>query len=95
MKNLFNLVVATACGATLAGCIDPANYTTAPVSVTTQSGTVVCQLYRTYTVLWDRAISVPPHMSISTGNAICENKGRSIIESQKSGSYWNVVKTNP
>jgi len=95
MKNLFNLVVATACGATLAGCVDPANHPTAHVSVNTQSGTVVCQLYRTNTVLWDEAISVPPNMSISTGDAICENKGRSIIESQKSGSFWNVVKTNP
>ena len=64
MKNLFNLVVATACGATLAGCIDPANYTTAPVSVTTQSGTVVCQLYRTNTVLWDEGnLSSPPHVN--------------------------------
>ena len=75
MKNLFNLVVATACGATLAGFIDPANYTTAPVSVTTQSGTVVCQLYRTNTVLWDRAISVPPTCQSVLGMQSVKTKG--------------------
>lgn len=95
MKNILKLVISTASAATLTGCIDPANYATTPVSVTTETGTVVCQLYRTNNVLWDEAISIPPGMSISTGDAICKNKGHSIIESQKSRSFWNVVKTKP
>ena len=95
MKNILKLVISTASAATLTGCIDPANYAATPVSVTTETGTVVCQLYRTNNVLWDEAIPIPPGMSISTGDAICKNKGHSIIESQKSRSFWNVVKTNP
>ena len=95
MKNILKLVISTASAATLRGCIDPANYATTPVSVNIETGTVVCQLYRTNNVLWDEAISIHPGMSISTGEAICKNKGHSIIESQKSRSFWNVVKTNP
>ena len=91
MKKILKLVISTA----RTGCIDPANYATTPVSVTTETGTVICQLYRTNNVLWDEAISIPPGMSISTGDAICKNKGHSIIKSQKSRSFWNVVKTNP
>ena len=60
MKNILKLVISTASAATLTGCIDPANYATTPVSVTTETGTVVCQLYRTNNVLWDEAISIPP-----------------------------------
>ena len=74
MKNILKLVISTASAATLTGCIDPANYATTPVSVTTETGNVVCQLYRTNNVLWDEAISIPPGMSISTGDSICKNK---------------------
>lgn len=60
----------------LTGCIDPANYRTDPVQVSTKQGVVVCQLYTTQTVLWDEAISAPPGMSIEAADAICKAEGR-------------------
>ena len=60
----------------LTGCIDPADYETAPVTVETAKGPVVCQLYRKRQVIWDEAISIPPGMSIKEGDQICINEGK-------------------
>ena len=87
MNKIFKVAATKACVATLTGCIDPANY------VTTQNGTMVCQLYKLNNILWDEAISVPPGMSIKTGDTICKNKGHVVIESKKTRSFWNVVNT--
>lgn len=61
----------------VAGCAtDPKNYESAPVSVETSKGTVVCQLYTRDLVAWDRAIEVPQKMSISEGDTICRAEGQ-------------------
>ena len=59
----------------LAGCVDPADYETAPVKVETAKGTVVCQLYRKRQVIWDEAISIPPGMTIAEGDRVCVEEG--------------------
>lgn len=59
----------------LAGCIDPADYETAPVKLETSKGVVICQLYKPRQVIWDEAISIPPGMTIAEGDQICKNEG--------------------
>ena len=91
MNKIFKVAATMACIATLTGCIDPANYVTTPVTVTAQNRTVVCQLYRLNKVLLDEAISVPPGMSIKTGDTICKNKVHTIIESKKTRSFGMLL----
>lgn len=58
------------------GCaIDPRDYESAPVRVSSPKGVVTCQLYTEERVLWDRAIKVPAGMSIAEGDQVCENEG--------------------
>ena len=64
---------------TLVGCIDPVNFETDPVKVSTGKGDVICQLYRLDDITWDRAISVPAGMSIKTGDALCKQRGELLI----------------
>ena len=59
----------------LSGCIDPADYETAPVQVKSAKGVVTCQLYKPKQVIWDEAISIPPGMTIAEGDQICINEG--------------------
>lgn len=65
-----------------AGCtIDPADYETTPVKLSTPKGTVTCQLYTEELVIWDRAINVPPGMTIAEGDQLCHNEGLRIKNS--------------
>ena len=62
------------CGA--AGCaIDPRNFETEPVEVTTSKGVVVCQLYTKESVVWDRAIDRPDDMGVREADDICRAEG--------------------
>ena len=69
------LLTALAGVAVLAGCIDPADYESAPVQVQTAQGVVTCQLYTERQVTWDRAISAPSGMSIQEANSACIAEG--------------------
>ncbi|MDW4500078.1 hypothetical protein R5H30_18975 [Sulfitobacter sp. D35] len=69
------LFVTGAC--VLSGCsLDPKAWETAPVTVQTAQGPVVCQLYSENIQTWDRAISRPETMSVEQGDAICLAEGR-------------------
>ena len=60
----------------LAGCsVDPQSFETAPVSVQTPKGVVVCQLYTRERVLWDRAIDRPDTMTVREADNICRAEG--------------------
>lgn len=59
----------------LAGCVDPKDYETTPVKVSTSKGVVTCQLYTQERVLWDRAIDRPESMSVKEADAVCVNEG--------------------
>ncbi|CTQ33761.1 hypothetical protein [Jannaschia rubra] len=60
----------------VAGCVpSPENYETAPVTVPTEAGNVVCQLYTPRRVVWDRSIDRPASMSVGQADAICKAEG--------------------
>ena len=63
----------------LMGCAGKASFETAPVTVSTGKGDVICQLYRLDNVTWDEAISVPAGMSIKTGDALCKQRGQLLL----------------
>lgn len=73
-----SLIPAFCLVALAAGCggIGQAAFESPPVQVSTPAGVVTCQLYTEDTVLWDRAIDVPPGMSIQAGDEICVEEGR-------------------
>ena len=80
MENLkskypFKLVASLAAATICAGCINPADYESTPVQVSTSQGIVTCQLYRPNEVLWDRATDAPRGMSIKTADNICIKEG--------------------
>jgi hypothetical protein len=58
----------------LAGC-DKSTYETPPVTLSTTAGTVVCQLYRPDTVMWDEAMSHPDAMSRTSADSLCRQEG--------------------
>jgi hypothetical protein len=64
-------------GATLAlvsGCTI-ASMETEPVTLKTDKGEVVCQLYDRHTVIFDRAIHMPHAMHIAEADALCRAEG--------------------
>lgn len=61
------------------GCVDKRSYETAPVLLSTDKGTIICQLYRADLTLWDEAISVPTGISIKTGDALCKQRGELLL----------------
>lgn len=56
--------------------LDPKDHETAPVTLDTAAGPVVCQLYRKDMVRWDRSISRPESMSVETADALCLEEGK-------------------
>lgn len=65
-------IVATAI---IAGCT-PKNFETAPVTVDTPQGPVVCQLYTKNLSDWDRSVSRPEGMSVQAADQICVAEGK-------------------
>lgn len=59
-----------------AGCTDPRDFETPPVTVQTAKGPVTCQLYTKKIVLWDRAIDRPDTMSVREADDICQAEGK-------------------
>ncbi len=64
-------------GATLAqvSACTPADFETDPVTLTTDMGDVVCQLYSNKTVVLDRAIHMPRAMHVGEADALCHQEG--------------------
>ena len=62
-------------GATLAlvSACTPADFETDPVTLTTDMGDVVCQLYSPNTVLLDRAVHMPHAMHVGEADALCRS----------------------
>lgn len=69
LPMLLSLVLVTA-------ACSPQSMETAPVHVETAKGTVVCQLYTTEVVYWDRSIARPDKMTTQEADAICIERGR-------------------
>ena len=61
------LAIVTACSPTL--------YETDPVTLETDKGDVICQLYDKKAVLLDRAIHMPHAMHIAEADALCRAEG--------------------
>jgi len=64
-------------GATLAivTACSPTAYETEPVTLETDEGEVVCQLYTHRSVILDRAIHMPHAMHIAEADALCRAEG--------------------
>jgi hypothetical protein len=64
-------------GATLAlvSACSPASYETEPVTLQTDKGEVVCQLYSAKSVILDRALHMPHAMHIAEADALCRAEG--------------------
>ena len=61
------LAIVTACS--------PILYETDPVTLETDKGDVICQLYDKKAVLLDRAIHMPHAMHIAEADALCRAEG--------------------
>ena len=67
--SLLGVTLALASGCTLA------SFETEPVTLKTDKGEVVCQLYDRYTVIFDRVIHMPYAMHIAEADALCRAEG--------------------
>lgn len=54
----------------------PKDYESAPVTLETPQGPVVCQLYTKSMLDWDRSITRPNTMSVETADSLCKAEGR-------------------
>ena len=72
MKKIAILSLAAA--GLLTAC-SPESYESAPVTVDTPQGPVVCQLYTKNLLDWDRSISRPSTVSVEDADTICKNEG--------------------
>ena len=61
------LAIVTACSPTM--------YETDPVTLETDKGDVICQLYGNNSVILDRAIHMPHAMYIAEADALCRAEG--------------------
>jgi hypothetical protein len=61
------LAIVTACSPTM--------YETDPVTLETDKGDVICQLYDKKAVILDRAIHMPHAMHIAEADALCRAEG--------------------
>jgi len=61
------LAIVTACSPTV--------YETDPVTLETDEGDVICQLYADNSVILDRAIHMPHAMHIAEADALCRAEG--------------------
>lgn len=68
-----------AAAALVTGCTI-ASFETTPVTVETEKGPVVCQLYQMDRVDWDRSIDHPNSISVPEADAICRAEGHRIIQ---------------
>jgi len=64
-------------GATLAivTACSPTAYETEPVTLETDEGEVICQLYTRSSVILDRAIHMPHAMHVAEADALCRAEG--------------------
>ena len=64
-------------GATLAivTACSPTAYETEPVTLETDKGEVICQLYTHRSVILDRAIHMPHAMHVAEADALCRAEG--------------------
>ena len=64
-------------GATLAivTACSPTAYETEPVTLETDKGEVICQLYTHRSVILDRAIHMPHVMHVAEADALCRAEG--------------------
>ena len=64
-------------GATLAivTACSPTAYETEPVTLETDEGEVICQLYTHSSVILDRAIHMPHAMHVAEADALCRAEG--------------------
>ena len=64
-------------GATLAivTACSPTAYETEPVTLETDEGEVICQLYTHRSVILDRAIHMPHVMHVAEADALCRAEG--------------------
>lgn len=64
----------------LTACVSPKDFETDPVSVKTDEGTVVCQLYTHQKVMFDEAVSFPESMTKTQADRICIAKGEEVAK---------------
>ena len=64
-------------GATLAqvSACTPADFESDPLTLKTDMGDVVCQLYSHNTVMLDRAVHMPHAMHVGEADALCRAEG--------------------
>ena len=59
----------------VAAC-SPRDLETAPVTIDTAQGPVVCQLYTDEVVYWDRSINRPENTDVTTADNLCRAEGK-------------------
>ena len=74
MNKFLSLSLQRATLALVSGCTT-ASMETEPVTLKTDKGEVVCQLYDRHTVIFDRTIHMPHAMHIAEADALCRAEG--------------------
>ena len=74
MNRFLSLSLLGATLALISGCTT-ASFETEPVTLNTDKGDVVCQLYSRNTVLFDYVIAMPHAMHVDEANALCRAEG--------------------
>ncbi len=69
------LKVATVLSALALSAACRAEYESPPVTLKSDKGPVVCQLYTVERTYWDQAIQVPEGLTKEEGDAICQAEG--------------------
>lgn len=72
---MMKLALATMALVVLTACVDRKSYETDPVTLKTDQGNVICQLYTNQHVLWDESIAHPKAMTQKTADGICWAEG--------------------
>ena len=74
MNKLLSLSLLGATLALVSACT-PADFETDPVTLKTDMGDVVCQLYSHNTVMLDCAVHIPHAMHVGDADALCRAEG--------------------
>ena len=74
MNKLLSLSLLGATLALVSACT-PADFESDPLTLKTDMGDVVCQLYSHNTVMLDRAVHMPHAMHVGEADALCRVEG--------------------
>ncbi|MDB6178769.1 hypothetical protein PAF17_14825 [Paracoccus sp. Z330] len=78
---MFHKIAMAAMATAFIAACSPKSFESAPVTVETAQGPVICQLYTKSLGDWDRSVSRPEGMSLETADQVCVAEGQREMKS--------------